>query len=87
MSFVLTGTEYRLLGIELPEGSEGAALTYSVLHFFSLTNGFAIVDFGVYLPDGKQLAFRQFGFDYSGAEDEIIVDSEVELKRYLMSWV
>ncbi|GKM35217.1 hypothetical protein GJ686_10145 [Klebsiella variicola] len=87
MSFVLTGTEYRLLGIELPKGSEGAALTYSVLHFFSLTNGFATVDFGVYLPDGTQLAFRQFGFDYSGTEDEIMVASEVELKGYLMSWV
>jgi hypothetical protein len=33
MSFALAGTEYKLLGIELPEGSEGAELTYSVLHF------------------------------------------------------
>ena len=83
MSFVLTGTEYRLLGIELPEGSEGAALTYSVLHFFSLTNGFAIVDFGVYLPDGVQLAFRQFGFDHFGTEDEAMQIAETNLNDYL----
>ncbi|HBW0853326.1 hypothetical protein QLG20_09445 [Klebsiella variicola] len=83
MSFALTGTEYTLLGIELPEGSEGAALTYSVLHFFSLTNGFAIVDFGVYLPDGEQLAFRQFGFDHSGTEDEAMRIAETNLHDYL----
>ncbi|EMW5169875.1 TPA: hypothetical protein ACHOZM_005070 [Raoultella ornithinolytica] len=83
MSFALAGTEYKLLGIELPEGSEGAELTYSVLHFFSLTNGFAIVDFGVYLPDGAQLAFRQFGFDHSGTEDEAMQVAEEKLQEYL----
>ncbi|MDW0343999.1 hypothetical protein [Klebsiella variicola] len=83
MSFELTGTEYTLLGIELPEGAGGAALTYSVLHFFSLTNGFAIVDFGVYLPDGEQLAFRQFGFDHSGTEDEVMQIAETNLHGYL----
>lgn len=83
MSFVLAGTEYKLLGIELPGGSEGAELTYSVLHFFSLTNGFAIVDFGVYLPDGTQLAFRQFGFDHSGTEDEAMQIAETKLHEYL----
>ncbi|ENJ8541402.1 hypothetical protein AB2M82_002762 [Raoultella planticola] len=83
MSFVLTGTEYRLLGIELPQGSEGAALTYKVLHFFSLTNGFATVDFGVYLPDGTQLAFRQFGFDHTGSEDEVMQIAGIKLKKYL----
>lgn len=83
MSFVLTGTEYRLLGIELPEGSEGAELTYSVLHFFSLSKGFATVDFGVYLPDGTQLAFRQFGFDHSGTEGEAMQVAEEKLQEYL----
>lgn len=83
MSFALTGTEYTLLGIELPEGAEVTELTYSVLHFFSLTNGFAIVDFGVYLPDGEQLAFRQFGFDHSGTEDEAMQIAETNLHDYL----
>ncbi|ENJ8544005.1 TPA: hypothetical protein ACIJVJ_004667 [Raoultella planticola] len=83
MSFALTGTEYTLLGIELPEGSEVTELTYRVLHFFSLTNGFAIVDFGVYLPDGEQLAFRQFGFDHSGTEDEAMQIAETNLHDYL----
>ncbi|VDA30275.1 hypothetical protein BANRA_01985 [Klebsiella quasipneumoniae] len=83
MSFVLTGTEYKLLGIELPEGSEVTELTYSVLHFFSLTKGFAIVDFGVYLPDGTQLAFRQFGFEHSGTEDEAMQVAEEKLQEYL----
>lgn len=83
MSFTLAGTEYKLLGIELPEGSEGAELTYSVLHFFSLADGFATVDFGVYLPDGTQLAFRQFGFEHSGTEDEVIQVAEEKLKEYL----
>ena len=82
MSFVLTGAEYKLLGIELPEGSE-AELTYSVLHFFSLSKGFATVDFGVYLPDGTQLAFRQFGFDHSGTEDEAMQIAETKLQEYL----
>ncbi|VDA35452.1 hypothetical protein BANRA_03431 [Klebsiella quasipneumoniae] len=81
MSFALAGTEYKLLGIELPEGSEGAELTYSVLHFFSLSKGFATVDFGVYLPDGTQLAFRQFGFDHSGTEDEAMYVSEEKLRK------
>lgn len=83
MSFTLAGTEYKLLGIELPEGSEGAELKYSVLHFFSLMNDFATVDFGVYLPDGTQLAFRQFGFDHSGTEDEAMQIAETKLQEYL----
>ncbi|EPQ5849850.1 hypothetical protein L9336_002364 [Klebsiella variicola] len=83
MSFVLTGTEYKLLRIELPKGSEVTELTYSVLHLFSLTKGFAIVDFGVYLPDGAQLAFRQFGFDHFGTEDEAMQIAETNLNDYL----
>lgn len=83
MSFTLAGTEYKLLGIELPEGSGSAELTYSVLHFFSLTDGFATVDFGVYLHDGTQLAFRQFGFDHSGTEGEAMQIAEEKLQEYL----
>ncbi|MGF3526605.1 hypothetical protein ACQX7J_16995 [Klebsiella pneumoniae] len=83
MSFALTGAEYKLLGIELPEGSGRVALTYRVLHLFSLTKGFAIVDFGVYLPGGEQLAFRQFGFDHAGTEDEAMKVAETNLYDYL----
>lgn len=83
MGFALSGTEYKLLGIELPGGSEGTELTYSVLHFFSLSKGFATVDFGVYLPDGTQLAFRQLGFDHSGTEDEAMQIAETKLQEYL----
>ena len=79
----MTGTEYKLLGIELPEGAAGVELTYRVMHFFSLMNGFATVDFGVYLSDGKQLAFRQFGFDHSGGEDEVVQVAEIRLREYL----
>ncbi|QQN44926.1 hypothetical protein JGY86_07350 [Raoultella sp. XY-1] len=83
MSFVLTNDGYKLLGIELPESSASAELIYTVLDLFSLSNSFATVDFGVYLPDGTQLAFRQFGFDHSGTEDEAMYVSEEKLKAYL----
>lgn len=83
MSFALTNDGYQLLGVELPEGSTSVELTYTVLRLFSLANGFAIVDFGVYLPDGEQLAFRQFGFDHSETEDEAMYVSEEKLKAYL----
>lgn len=79
---LLISKSYPELILEVPQGSERVAVTYTVESIESITNGQGVINYSISVAGEKSPAWRQWAFPYDGKASPFEA-AEAALKQYL----
>lgn len=79
---LLKSKSYPELMLEVPQGTERVAVTYTVESIESITNGQGVVNYSISVEGEKSPAWRRWSFPYDGKANPFEA-AEKALKAYL----